>query len=398
VLVGPYSTLTDRPDRRPAAQTARRRAASTRASSTAGESSSCSTSSAGRDARAPAPGSSPRRAARRAAGLVRHRHRRRRRRRRRAGLQRGHARRHFAVAVVNDIAEPLPLRPQRRELPAPREPAARGAREHRAAYCAALVLAALLTNQPLILGALGLAVALAGRRGRRAARRPLALLLDADGVLVVVVNALVSRNGLTVLARFGDWGPFGQVDPTLEALCYGAVVGLELVVIIAACALASAAVDPDEVLRSLRRVSFQLGADRDARDADGAAARARRAADRRGAALARPGAARVAVMRAITANALDRALDVAATLEVRGYGAARGARRACAAAGRATTSRSPASAAAIAVLALAVAGCSLAPFRFYPTIRAARRDAVRLAAGLLALAVAAVRERRGIER
>jgi energy-coupling factor transport system permease protein len=30
-----------------------------------------------------------------------------------------------------------------------------------------------------------------------------------------------------------------------------------LVVIIAACALASAAVDPDELLRSLRRVSFR---------------------------------------------------------------------------------------------------------------------------------------------
>ena len=37
---------------------------------------------------------------------------------------------------------------------------------------------------------------------------------------------------------------------------YGAYVGLVLVVLVACCALASAAVDPDELLRSLRRVSL----------------------------------------------------------------------------------------------------------------------------------------------
>ena len=41
----------------------------------------------------------------------------------------------------------------------------------------------------------------------------------------VLVNVLVSRDGLTVFARLGDWGVLGQVDLTLEALVYGLVFG-----------------------------------------------------------------------------------------------------------------------------------------------------------------------------
>jgi len=39
----------------------------------------------------------------------------------------------------------------------------------------------------------------------------------ADWDRVVLVNLLVSRDGLTVFARLGDLGPFGQGDLTLEA-------------------------------------------------------------------------------------------------------------------------------------------------------------------------------------
>ena len=71
------------------------------------------------------------------------------------------------------------------------------------------------------------------------------------------------------------------------------------------------------------------------------------AAPRRGAAhapaAAPPGAraARVALLRAVVGGSLDRAMDVAATLEVRGFAdrRARARRAARAAAGRATTSR-----------------------------------------------------------
>lgn len=268
-----------------------------------------------------------------------------------------------------------------------------------AAYCAALVLAALLTSHPQILAALGLAVGLgaaAAHVGRRVARTlyfsiPMV-------VLVAVVNALVSRNGLTVLARFGYWGPFGQVDPTLEALCYGVVVGLELVVIIAACGLASAAVDPDELLRSLRRVSFHsaLTATLATRMVPLLALDAQRIAEAQRSRV--HGTPRRAVMRAITANALDRALDIAATLEVRGYAGARRPPRVLRPISRHDIAFA-AAAAAIAALSIYAALASLAPFRYYPTIRASfGLTQFALAGALVVIAVLPFTQRRGIER
>ncbi|MGH2849872.1 MAG: CbiQ family ECF transporter T component, partial [Solirubrobacteraceae bacterium] len=126
------------------------------------------------------------------------------------------------------------------------------------AYCAAIVLAAIATPHPLVLGVLALAVLLAARAAGVGARVARSLRLSIPmAVVIVLINALVDRNGLTVLARLGDAGPFGQLDVTAEALAYGARQGLVLIVIVAACALATAAIDPDELLRSLRRVSFR---------------------------------------------------------------------------------------------------------------------------------------------
>jgi energy-coupling factor transport system permease protein len=215
---------------------------------------------------------------------------------------------------------------------------------------------------------------------------------------IAVINALVARDGLTVLARFGYWGPFGQVDPTLEALCYGAVFGLEVIVIIGACALASAAVNPDELLRSLRRVSFRsaLTATLATRMVPLLALDAQRIGEAQRSRVS--GASRAAVMRAITANALDRALDVAATLEVRGYAGARRPPRTRRPLSRHDLSFAGA-AVAIAALALISSLDSLAPFNFYPTISApigATQGA--LAAAFVALALAPFAERRGIER
>jgi energy-coupling factor transport system permease protein len=198
-----------------------------------------------------------------------------------------------------------------------------------AAYGLALVVLALSVTSPVLLGGVAAAAVLAGVLAgvggdlARAARFavPLALLL-------AVVNALVVREGLTVIWRFGEVGPLGQVDVTLEALVYGLLLGLRVVVVILAFALLTATVNPDEVLRALRRVSLRsaltaalatrmlpvLG--RDARRMD-EALRCRPGYD--------AGAARtrLAVVRALTGGALDRAVDVAATLELRGYATAR---------------------------------------------------------------------------
>jgi energy-coupling factor transport system permease protein len=268
-----------------------------------------------------------------------------------------------------------------------------------ASYCASLILAALLTHNPLLLGALGLAVVLAGA-GAGVARRVMHSLYYSlpMSLAIALINALVARDGLTVLARFGYWGPLGQVDPTLEALCYGAVFGLELIVIVAVCALASAAVDPDELLRSLRRVSFRsaLTATLATRMVPLLALDAQRIGEAQRSRTS--GASRTVVMRAITANALDRALDIAATLEVRGYAGARRPPRI-----RRPLSRHDlsfgAAAAAIAALAPVTSLDSLASFSFYPTIHASFTSTqFVLAAGFVALAIAPFAERRGIER
>ena len=264
-----------------------------------------------------------------------------------------------------------------------------------AAYCAALVLAALLIPDPLVLGVLALVLLAAGVGAGVGARVARSLYLSAPMALaIVLVNALVSRDGLTVIARLGDAGPFGQLDVTLEAIAYGAKEALVLVVIIAACALASAAVDPDELLRSLRRVSFRsaLTATIATRMVPLLALDARRIGE---AQRCRPNpGGRLAVMRAITANALDRSLDIAATLEVRGYGSARRPSRAHRPWSRHDLAFS------ISAVAIATAAIALpAPFSFYPSIHGSFGVSTWLLAGVLTFAVLApFAQRRGIVR
>jgi energy-coupling factor transport system permease protein len=262
-----------------------------------------------------------------------------------------------------------------------------------AAYCGALVFAALVVAHPLVLGVLALAVLGAGVGGGVGARVARSLCLSAPmALLIVLVNALVSRGGLTVIARLGDGGPLGQLDVTLEAVAYGAKAALVLVVIVASAALASAAVDPDELLRALRRVSFRsaLTATIATRMIPLLALDARRIGE---AQRCRPNpGGRLAVMRAITANALDRSLDIAATLEVRGYGAAR----------RPTRVRRPWSRhdLAFAISAFAIVALAIglrAPFSFYPAIHGSLGASTFVLAGALALAaLAPFAQRRGI--
>jgi energy-coupling factor transport system permease protein len=195
------------------------------------------------------------------------------------------------------------------------------------AYCAAVAGAALLLDHPLVL-----AVLLACVIGAAAGAGVLAPLRRAAGyaavlaATVALINPLTARYGLTVLWRFGDLGPLGQVDVTLEALAYGGVLGLRVLVVVLAAALFSLAIDPDALLRLFRRVSLRSALTavlatrlvpvltRDARRLDDAR---RCRPDGGGTGMA----ARTAVLRALSTGALDRAVDVAATLEVRGFGA-----------------------------------------------------------------------------
>lgn len=200
-------------------------------------------------------------------------------------------------------------------------------------YLGALVVVAFLYSNPLVLVAAGLAGCMAGwLAGARTAVRAALRMGLGLALLVVVVNALVVDRGETVLARLGHWPLLGQVDITLEAIVAGVSIGLRAAVTMVAFAVYSACVDPDRVLRALRPVAARsaLTASLVSRLVPVAMADAGRLRD--AAQLRGPGAAPVGrgpLARRLLAGSLDRAVDVAATLELRGYslGGPRGGRR-----------------------------------------------------------------------
>jgi energy-coupling factor transport system permease protein len=299
------------------------------------------------------------------------------------------------------------------------------------AWMVALTAATLLLFHPLVLSALVLAVLGAGAasgvgRALAASLRTAAIV----AVPIVAVNVLVSREGLTVFARLGDLGPFGQGDLTVEAAVYGAVIALKVALLIFVTTLASLTIDPDELLRALRRLSFRsaLTASLTTRMIPLLAADAQRIAE---AQQTRPAGApggvrgRAALLGAVVGGSLDRAMDVAATLELRGFAARRpAALRASLArrrsrAGDSGAQRGPQphrrsfrfgrfsrhdlafASSAGAILALSLAGRigGLASFTAYPLLHAP------VSAGTLALSLALVVvvllpfcDRRGVEQ
>ncbi len=267
------------------------------------------------------------------------------------------------------------------------------------AYCIALAVAALTLSAPLALGAVAVTVVGAGVAAGvgpelgRTLRFALVL-----GLLVAVVNALVTRDGLTVIWRVGDLPILGQTDVTLEATVEGAILGLRAAALVLCGVLYTLTVDPDEMLGLLRRLSFRsaLTVSLSTRMVPVLLRDSRRLAD---AQRCRPGRppSRLALLRAATAGAFDRALDVAAALEVRGYGAARRPQRQ-----HAPWSRHDLAFAgsAVAIVALAVVGrvVGLAPFHAYPALwNPVGIGEILLAFALAACALLPFADRRGVE-
>lgn len=188
-----------------------------------------------------------------------------------------------------------------------------------AALCGALALTGALYLHPLVLSAALAAIVVAGMAAGvgREIGRSLRFALP-FALLIAVINPLVYPEGDTLLVRGGEL--LGRrIDITLEATAAGVLNGLRVVVIVTAFGLLSAAVDPDQLLRMFRRVSYRsaLTATLATRLVPVLARDATRMSD---AARCRPHPpGRLAVARAALAGALDRAVDVAAALEVRGY-------------------------------------------------------------------------------
>jgi len=269
-----------------------------------------------------------------------------------------------------------------------------------AVWCVTLGLVALSIEQPLVLGVLlGCVVgaAFAARAGRRVA---LTLAWGVPFALVIaLINTLVTRDGVTVLVRGFGLPVFGQTDITLEALVYSAILGLRFLTVIGCAGLLAACVDPDELLRSVRRVSVRSGvtAAVATRLVPVLARDARRLAEARRT-VGAEGERRVAVLRAVTTGALDRATDVAATLEVRGF----------ALAGRPARERRPwsrhdlafaASAIALAALGIAAGVEDWSAFATVPRLGPANgSERLLLAAALAACVLLPFADRRGVGR
>jgi len=283
-----------------------------------------------------------------------------------------------------------------------------------AAWALALTAAALILYNPIPLAALTLAVLGAGV-GTGVGRRLAGTLRIAVivGLPIVAINVLASREGLTVFARLGGLGPFGQGNLTVEAVVYGTVVALKVALLMLITTLASLAVDPDELLKAFRRLSFRsaltaslatrmipvLGAD---------AQRLAEAQRTRPEDPARGVRGRVALFSAIVGGSLERAMEVAATLELRGF--------AVAAEGRSGWRRSSSGrvvsrpwsrqdlaflCSALAVLALALAGrlTGAAAFEAYPLVQMqVDTGTFVLSAALLAAILLPFLDRRGIDR
>jgi len=200
------------------------------------------------------------------------------------------------------------------------------------AYCGALALPAFIYESPIVLAGSLVAIlgtALRARVGGELARA--AALAVPLALVVALINPIVSQQGLTVLVDGPIVPVLGNVDITLEAVVYGAVAGLRVLVVVLAFALYSACVDPDRVLRLAGRVAPRsaLTASLATRAVPLLGRDARRLAE---AYTLRAGArppermrgrlGRAATLtRALGAGALERSVELAAALEVKGYGA-----------------------------------------------------------------------------
>ena len=293
----------------------------------------------------------------------------------------------------------MSLVPVYRRLPSPLHSARAGLAT---LYCASLSLAALLNTHPLVLAALALSVLLAAAaagvwRGIAGSLR----LVVPFALLILLVNVLVSQRGLTVVFRGGT--VLGhRFDVTAESLAWGGMNALRFTVLILAFGgLFSAIVDPDELMRMMRRVSYRsaLTASLTTRLVPVLARDASRMGDAARCRPAPPG--RLEMTRAALTGALERAVDVAAALELRGYASARPPRRSSRPWSRHDFA---VAASAFFVAAIAVAGraAGLADASFDPTVALETGPAeVALCLALVGAAMlpfAAPRARLGVAR
>lgn len=261
----------------------------------------------------------------------------------------------------------------------------------------ALGLAIVLYENPLIPSVVLAVTLIAAVRCRVLREVLLAVAVAAPlALLIALINPIASQQGLTVLISDMRMPLLGSIDVTREAVVYGLILGLRALAMFAVCALYVCTVDPDELLRVLRRRSVRsaITASLAVRFVPVLARDGARLAEARSCRPGvKPGAA--AVTRAVFARSLDRAGDAALALETRGYELARPLREARRPRRRVDWAVSV-SALLIAAVTLAGKFAGLAAFSDYPLtqINAEPRDFwLALALGLAAMSPFAVAAR-----
>ena len=204
-----------------------------------------------------------------------------------------------------------------------------------AAYVAAVAFAALVVVNPIqVTILLGVIVALLASAGRLHASLPYVRVALAVGLFLAILNPFFSRGGLDVIWQ-ADLLIF-EITLTLQGLVYGVTTALRLTAVVLAFALFNVALEPDDQLGLMSRFSFRSGlvlslATRllPVLSRDGShiadAQRARGMELDRGDRRTRA-AARLPLLGALLTRSLERAVDVAAAMEARGYGSGRRSR------------------------------------------------------------------------
>ena len=125
-----------------------------------------------------------------------------------------------------------------------------------ALYLGSYLLVSFFSSDPLVLIAATAGAALAGYGCGAGKAVRFSLRLGAFlAVSMVIINALVTGRGATVLARLGDWPLLGQVDVTAEAIAAGGVIALRVLGTMVVIGVWSACVDPDRILQAVHGVA-----------------------------------------------------------------------------------------------------------------------------------------------
>lgn len=257
-------------------------------------------------------------------------------------------------------------------------------------WMVALGLVVALYENPFVLAATMVAVFATAAACRVTRDVAFAVAISAPlALLMALINPIASQQGLTVLVADLHLPLLGGFDVTREAVYYGLILGLRALVVFAIAALYVCTVDPDELLRVLRRFSVRsaITASLAVRMVPVLARDGERMAEARACRPGQPPSAST-VVRAAFARSIDRAGDTALALETRGYALAAPLR----------TRQRPrafgdfaiaASAVVVAMLAIAGKVVGAAEFVDYPlTYAASGATDLAFAAAIAALATA----------